>query len=86
MENQSISNQSHSQTGKLTTLPGAKRDRIRLVKKFPGLQAEVAKRLGLKGYSGVNHVIRKRITSKRIEQGIVAYINEQLSQQNPAAA
>ena len=68
----------------VSTLPGRLRERIRLVKRFPNLQMDVAKRLRLKGLGGVNHVIRKRATSARIEAAIISEINRRIQAQSAA--
>lgn len=74
-------------TRNVSTLPGRRRERIRLCKKFPGIQAAVARTLDLKGgESGVNHVINKRMVSARIEAEIIAEINRRLQAQSTAGA
>ena len=82
MKNSTLNQLTNTQPEHVTTLPGRVRDRIRLVKRFPGLQATVARSLELKGgTSGVNHVVHKRAKSARIEQSIIEEMNRRIDEE-----
>lgn len=67
----------------LTTIPGSRRERERLVRRYGDFQTAVAMRLRMKA-SGVNHVFHGRNTSARITEALLAEINRRIEAENTA--
>lgn len=72
------------QTGQFTKIPGNKRERAKLSKMFPGLQAAVARKLKVRA-AAVNQVWHGRSASARVEKALLEEMNRRLSDIESAA-
>lgn len=76
---------SFNQQGNTTTIPGRRRERERLLRRFPGLEVAVARRYKVTR-SLVCRVFHKQATSARIERGIMVEMARRQARENGAAA
>ena len=72
-------------TEHFTTIPGRKRDRARLIKRFPGMLSYVANKLKIqRGQVGL--VFHKKETSARATAALIAELNIRVDNEHKAEA
>ena len=74
-----------NQANQLTAIPSSKRERMRLIKKYPGTLAMVARQCRVRS-SSVTLAFKGQSRSFRIEQALLAEFNRRIENEHKAAA